>query len=133
MNIGIIKDAMLEVNKSSCKFNEEERTFIAYYAYKMGDLTQVKFLIAELEHADEPGEKDFVFQRHSKLLNIQSGIEHQVEVMMVSIERYRIGQEQAIIQLSEILKANGIDVSCDEIRTSDISEVKNKISQGTRR
>ena len=48
MNIEIIKDAMLEVNKSSCKFNEEERTFISYYAYKMGDLTQVKFLIAEL-------------------------------------------------------------------------------------
>lgn len=133
MNIGIIKEAMLEVDKSSCKFNEEERTFIAYYAYKMEDLTQVKFLIAELEHADEPGERDFVFQRHSKLINIQPGIEHQVEVMMVSIERYRVEQEKAIVQLSEILKANGIEISNEEILTSDISEVKNKLIQGARR
>lgn len=132
MNIGIIKDAMTVVDKSTCVFSEEEKNFIAYYAYKMNDLTQVKFLVAELEHADEAGERDFVYQRHSRLLRIQPGIEHQVETVMISIERYRIEQEKAIFQLSEILKANGVEVTQDEIRESKIADVKNKIKQEAR-
>lgn len=132
MNIGIIKEAMQEADTCECKFTEPEKNFIAYYAYKMEDMTQVKFLLAELIEARE-GEREVVYRKHSKILHIQSGMEYQVERMMVLVERYRIEQEQIISQLSDILKANGIEIPLEEIRQAEIQEMKERVKKEIRR
>ena len=95
----------------------------------MGDIKQVKLLIKELEHADEPGELEDIFLRYSKQMNLKGGIEHLAEQLLVSIERYRLEQENAIGYLSETLRLNGIEISEEEIRSTDMMEMKEKIAK----
>lgn len=114
---------------SKKKFTDEEIQFVVFYAYKMGDMKQVKLLIKEMEHADEPGEMEDIFVRYSKQMNLKGGVEHLAEKLLVSIERYRLEQENAIGYLSATLRLNGIGISEDEIRSTDMIEMKDKIAK----
>lgn len=118
-----------EMKISKKVFTDSEAQFVVFYAYKMGDINQVKLLIKELEHADEPGELEDIFLRYSKQMNLKGGIEHLAEQLLVSIERYRLEQENAIGYLSETLRLNGIEISEDEIRSTDMMEMKDKIAK----
>lgn len=114
---------------SKKKFTDEEIQFVVFYAYKMGDMKQVKLLIKEMEHADEPGEIEDIFVRYSKQMNLKGGVEHLAEKLLVSIERYRLEQENAIGYLSATLRLNGIGISEDEIRSTDMITMKDKIAK----
>lgn len=114
---------------SKKKFTDEEIQFVVFYAYKMGDMKQVKLLIKEMEHADEPGEMEDIFVRYSKQMNLKGGVEHLAEKLLVSIERYRLEQENAIGYLSATLRLNGIGISEDEIRSTDMITMKDKIAK----
>ena len=93
----------------------------------MHDMKQVQLLIKELQHAEEPGEVNDIYRRYSKQLNIREGIEHVAENLLVSIERYRLEQENAIGYLANTLKLNGIAVSEEEIRKTELLEMTEKI------
>lgn len=114
---------------SKKKFTDEEIQFVVFYAYKIGDMKQVKLLIKEMEHADEPGEMEDIFVRYSKQMNLKGGVEHLAEKLLVSIERYRLEQENAIGYLSATLRLNGIGISEDEIRSTDMITMKDKIAK----
>ena len=71
--------AMAELKRSGVKLSEEEKQFVVFYAYKMDDMEQVKLLLKEMEHANEPGEMNDIFRRYSKQMNLRGGIEHMAE------------------------------------------------------
>ena len=48
----------------------------------------------------------------------------QVENLLVALEMYRIEEEKAINHLADILTAYGIDVSAEEIRTTETETLK---------
>ena len=127
MNKDMIALALLELRGSGLKLSEEEKQFVVFYAYKMDDMKQVQLLIKELQHAEEPGEVNDIYRRYSKQLNIREGIEHVAENLLVSIERYRLEQENAIGYLANTLKLNGIAVSEEEIRQTELLEMTEKI------
>ncbi len=127
MNKDMIGLALLELRGSGLKLSEEEKQFVVFYAYKMDDMKQVQLLIKELQHAEEPGEVNDIYRRYSKQLNIREGIEHVAENLLVSIERYRLEQENAIGYLANTLKLNGISVSEEEIRKTELLEMTEKI------
>lgn len=127
MNKNMIGLALLELRGSGLKLSEEEKQFVVFYAYKMDDMKQVQLLIKELQHAEEPGEVNDIYRRYSKQLNIREGIEHVAENLLVSIERYRLEQENAIGYLANTLKLNGIAVSEEEIRKTELLEMTEKI------
>lgn len=127
MNKDMIALALLELRGSGLKLSEEEKQFVVFYAYKMDDMKQVQLLIKELQHAEEPGEVNDIYRRYSKQLNIREGIEHVAENLLVSIERYRLEQENAIGYLANTLKLNGIAVSEEEIRKTELLEMTEKI------
>ena len=127
MSKDMIGLALLELRGSGLKLSEEEKQFVVFYAYKMGDMKQVQLLIKELQHAEEPGEINDIYRRYSKQLNIREGIEHVAENLLVSIERYRLEQENAIGYLANTLKLNGIAVSEEEIRKTELLEMTEKI------
>ena len=110
-------------------FTEDEIQFIVFYAYKMGDMKQVKLLIKEMEYAEGKDEMEEIFQRYSKQMKLNGGIEHQAERLLVGIERYRLEQENAIGYLSATLRLNGIGISEEEIRSTDMMEMKEKIAK----
>lgn len=127
MNKNMIGLALLELRGSGLKLSEEEKQFVVFYAYKVDDMKQVQLLIQELQHAEEPGEVNDIYRRYSKQLNIREGIEHVAENLLVSIERYRLEQENAIGYLANTLKLNGIAVSEEEIRKTELLEMTEKI------
>lgn len=127
MNKDMIGLALLELRGSGLKLSEEEKQFVVFYAYKVDDMKQVQLLIKELQHAEEPGEVNDIYRRYSKQLNIREGIEHVAENLLVSIERYRLEQENAIGYLANTLKLNGIAVSEEEIRKTELLEMTEKI------
>ena len=127
MNKDMIGLALLELKGSGLKLSEEEKQFVVFYAYKVDDMKQVQLLIKELQHAEEPGEVNDIYRRYSKQLNIREGIEHVAENLLVSIERYRLEQENAIGYLANTLKLNGIAVSEEEIRKTELLEMTEKI------
>ena len=127
MNKEMIGHAMLELKGSGLKLSEEEKQFVVFYAYKMNDMAQVKLLLKEMEHANEPGEMDDIFRRYSKQMNLREGIEHRAENLLVYIERYRLEQENAIGYLASTLQLNGISISEEEIRKTDMLQMKEKI------
>lgn len=127
MNKDMIALALLELRGSGLKLSEEEKQFVVFYAYKMNDMKQVKLLIKELQHAEELGEMNDIYRRYSKQLNLREGIEHVAENLLVSIERYRLEQENAIGYLANTLKLNGIAVSEEEIKKTELLEMAEKI------
>lgn len=62
-------------------------------------------------------------------MKLNGGIEHQAERLLVGIERYRLEQENAIGYLSATLRLNGIGISEEEIRSTDMMEMKEKIAK----
>lgn len=127
MNKDMIGLALLELRGSGLKLSEEEKQFVVFYAYKMDDIKQVQLLIKELQYAEGSGEVNDIYRRYSKQLNIREGIEHVAENLLVSIERYRLEQENAIGYLANTLKLNGIAVSEEEIRKTELLEMTEKI------
>ncbi len=122
---------VMKANKAV--FQEEERQFILFYAYKTGDQNQSRMLISELENASEPGEKDEIFRKYSKHMDITDGISHLAENILVKIERYRLEQENAIGYLAHTLQLNGIDITEEEIRSTEMTQLREKIEKQTKR
>lgn len=121
--------ADMAMKLSKTWFSEEERQFILFYAYKTGDLAKSKLLISDLQHASEPGEKDNIFQRYSKDMDMKSGITQVAETLLVLIERYRLEQENAIGYLSHTLRQNGIQITEEEIRSTEFTALRDKIEK----
>ena len=53
----------------------------------------------------------------------------QVENLLVALEMYRIEEERAINHLADILTAYGIDVSAEEIRTTETETLKTTVRE----
>ena len=53
----------------------------------------------------------------------------QVENLLVALEMYRIEEEKAINHLADILTAYGIDVSAEEIRTTETETLKTTVRE----
>ena len=56
-------------------------------------------------------------------------IVEQVENLLVALEMYRIEEEKAINHLADILTAYGIDVSAEEIRTTETETLKTTVRE----
>ena len=117
------------LKKSKVTLGDDEKQFIVFYAFKTGDMKQVKELIREMEQVEGPGEREEIFQRYSNQMKLKGGVEHLAEKMLVCIERYRLEQENAIGYLSATLRLNGIQISEEEIRNTDMMQLKEKIAK----
>lgn len=53
----------------------------------------------------------------------------QVENLLIALEMYRTEEERAVNRLAEILNAYGIDVSEDEIRTTETEVLKTTVRE----
>ena len=56
-------------------------------------------------------------------------IVEQVENLLVALEMYRVEEEKAINHLADILTAYGIDVSAEEIRTTETETLKTTVRE----
>lgn len=122
MNIENIANAMAEADKHRGILTEEERSFIAYFAYQTGDMKQTKMLINRLAGLEEGSARRDVVKLFEEQLYKQPKTIRQIEELLVSIERYRIEEQKAINELSELLTSYGISIMDEELKRRDVSK-----------
>jgi len=122
MNIENIANAMAEADKHRGILTEEERSFIAYFAYQTGDMKQTKMLIDRLAGLEEGSARRDVVKLFEEQLYKQPKSIRQIEELLVSIERYRIEEQKAINELSELLTSYGISIMDEELKRRDVSK-----------
>ena len=122
MNIENIANAMAEAYKHRGILTEEERSFIAYFAYQTGDMKQTKMLIDRLAGLEEGSARRDVVKLFEEQLYKQPKAIRQIEELLVSIERYRIEEQKAINELSELLTSYGISIMDEELKRGDVSK-----------
>ena len=122
MNIENIANAMAEADKHRGILTEEERSFIAYFAYQTGDMKQTKMLIDRLAGLEEGSARRDVVKLFEEQLYKQPKAIRQIEELLVSIERYRIEEQKAINELSELLTSYGISIMDEELKRRDASK-----------
>ena len=122
MNIENVANAMAEADKHRGILTEEERNFIAYFAYQTGDMKQTKMLIDRLTGLEEGSARRDVVKLFEEQLYKQPRAIRQIEELLVSIERYRIEEQKAINELSELLTSYGISIMDEELKRRDVSK-----------
>jgi len=129
MNIVNIASAMAEADKHRGILTEEEKNFIAYFAYQTGDMKKTKELIERLASLEAGSARRDVLTLYEEQLYKQPKVVRQIEEILVSIERYRIEEQKAINELSELLTNYGISINDEELKKQDASETVGDIEQ----
>lgn len=123
MNIVNVAKAMAEADKHRGILTEEEKNFIAYFAYQTGDMKTVRELTERLAGLEEGAARRDVITLYEEQLYKQPKMVRQIEELLVSIERYRIEEQKAINELSELLTSYGISIMDEELKKHDVSTV----------
>ena len=58
-----------------------------------------------------------------------AGLDTEDRNLLVSLEMYRVQEEQAVKTLSELLSACGISMSEDEIRQTDTAQMQERVKK----
>lgn len=112
---------LLELNQTAqmvCRMGEmlsgADKEYVIQFAFRTGDGELTNKLIDELI---QPGvDRETVYQRFNALTDFQPDWIKQIENLLVSLELYRMQEENAIRTLTAILSAYGIELSEKEIR-----------------
>lgn len=117
----------LEMEETDADFGMEEKEFIAQYAFRTGDTDLVKKLIEELQEKDADREK--VQTKYMQLADNKPEWAEQIENLVIALEMYRIEEDKAVKRITDFLTAHGIDISESVVKDSDVSDIKNMISE----
>ena len=123
MNLAVVNEAVTEMNGVEHQFTEEEKNFVVQFAFRSGSKEDTISLIEALAHS-----ADIMVTYRSKYDMKPAWVE-QVENLLVALEMYRIEEEKAINHLADILTAYGIDVSAEEIRTTETETLKTTVRE----
>ena len=127
MSLIMITEAMKLMEETDADFGMEEKEFIAQYAFRTGDTDLVKKLIEELQEKDADREK--VQTKYMQLADNKPEWAEQIENLVIALEMYRIEEDKAVKRITDFLTAHGIDISESVVKDSDVSDIKNMISE----
>lgn len=125
MSLVAISETMEVLNHNQPFLAEEEKQFVAQFAFKTGDKELTNKLIDELSAPEK--DREAIISKYTALVDMKPQWLEHIENLLVAIEMYRIEEEKAVKRLADVLNAYGIDVTIDEIRTADPKELKQKV------
>ena len=143
MNLAVVNEAVTEMNGVEHQFTEEEKNFVVQFAFRSGSKEDTISLIEALAHSADKAESDEIMvtyrSKYDKIgrascrerskYDMKPAWVEQVENLLVALEMYRIEEEKAINHLADILTAYGIDVSAEEIRTTETETLKTTVRE----
>ena len=129
MNLAVVNEAVTEMNGVEHQFTEEEKNFVVQFAFRSGSKEDTICLIEALGHSADKAESDEIMVTYRSKYDIKPAWVEQVENLLVALEMYRIEEEKAINHLADILTAYGIDVSAEEIRTTETETLKTTVRE----
>lgn len=129
MNLAVVNEAVTEMNGVEHQFTEEEKNFVAQFAFRSGSKEDTISLIEALAYSADKAELDEIMVTYRSKYDMKPAWVEQVENLLVALEMYRIEEEKAINHLADILTAYGIDVSAEEIRTTETETLKTTVRE----
>ena len=106
---------------------ERDKEFVVQFAFRTNDRELTNKLIDEL--ADAGADRDAVCRKYQALTGFTPDWIQRIENLLISLEMYRVQEEQAVKTLSELLYACGISMSEDEIRRTDTAQMQKRVKK----
>ena len=113
--------------QKNISMTERDREFVVQFAFRTDDKELTDKLIGELTAAG--ADRDAVCRKYQVLTGFVPDWIQRIENLLVSLEMYRVQEEQAVKTLSELLSACGISMSEDEIRRTDTAKVQERVKK----
>ena len=129
MNLAVVNEAVTEMNGVGHQFTEEEKNFVVQFAFRSGSKEDTISLIEALARSADKAESDEIMVTYRSKYDMKPAWVEQVENLLVALEMYRVEEEKAINHLADILTAYGIDVSAEEIRTTETETLKTTVRE----
>ena len=129
MNLGVINEAVTEMNGVEHQFTEDEKNFVVQFAFRSGNKEDTISLIEALAHPSDKAQSDEIMITYRAKYDMKPAWVEQVENLLVALEMYRIEEEKAANHLADILRAYGIDVSAEEICSTETEQLKTTVRE----
>ncbi len=120
-----IEETIEAISKEQGVLTDAETQFIIQYAFKTGDEELILKMIEDF--TVEGKDSKALIQKYEATLDVKPKWVDQIENLLVAIEMYRLEEEKAVNRLADVLGAYGIHVSAEEIRNSDMEQIKQKV------
>lgn len=113
--------------QKNISMTERDKEFVIQFAFRTNDRELTNKLIDELTDAD--ADRDAVCRKYQTLTGFVPDWIQRIENLLISLEMYRVQEEQAVKTLSELLSACGISMSEDEIRRTDTAQMQERVKK----
>ena len=113
--------------QKNISMTERDKEFVVQFAFRTNDRELTNKLIDEL--TEKGADRDAVCRKYQTLTGFAPDWILRIENLLVSLEMYRVQEEQAVKTLSELLSACGISMSEDEIRRTDTAQMQERVKK----
>lgn len=127
MGLKAVTETAEMFRKKNLSMTERDKEFVVQFAFRTNDKELTDKLIDEL--TDEGADRDAVCRKYQALTGFMPDWIQRIENLLVSLEMYRVQEEQAVKTLSELLSACGISMSEDEIRRTDTAQMQERVKK----
>lgn len=106
---------------------ERYTEFVLQFAFRTNDKELTGKLMDEL--AADGADRDAVCRKYRAVMDSRPDWIQGIENLLLSLERYRVQEEQAVKTLSKLLSACGISIDGEETRRPDAAKVPERIKK----
>ena len=127
MGLAAVTETAELFRRKNISMTERDKEFVVQFAFRTNDRELTNKLIDEL--ADAGADRDAVCRKYQALTGFTPDWIQRIENLLISLEMYRVQEEQAVKTLSELLSACGISMSEDEIRRTDTAQMQKRVKK----
>ena len=127
MGLAAVTETAQMFQQKNIVLTERDKEFVVQFAFRTNDRELTNKLVDELTEAG--ADRDAVCRKYQTLTGFAPDWVLRIENLLVSLEMYRVQEEQAVKTLSELLSACGISMSEEEIRRTDTSKVQERVKK----
>ena len=127
MGLAAVTETAKMFQQKNIVLTERDKEFVVQFAFRTNDRELTNKLVDELAAAG--ADRDAVCRKYQTLTGFVPDWIQKIENLLVSLEMYRVQEEQAVKTLSELLSACGISMSEEEIRNTDTAKVQERVKK----
>ncbi len=127
MGLAAVTETAQMFQQKNIVLTERDKEFVVQFAFRTNDRELTNKLVDELAAAG--ADRDAVCRKYQALTGFVPDWIQRIENLLVSLEMYRVQEEQAVKTLSELLSACGISMSEEEIRRTDTAQMQERVKK----
>ncbi len=127
MGLAAVTETAELFRQKNISMTERDKEFVVQFAFRTNDKELTNKLVDELTEAG--ADRDAVCRKYQALTGFTPDWIQRIENLLISLEMYRVQEEQAVKTLSELLSACGISMSEDEIRRTDTAQMQKRVKK----